>query len=565
MSSWENFPLAQQRQEQQAMPTEIGRQAGANVGASAGGEWDRFPRAEYREFVPPQADPTEGGSTLQLGFSPDYRIQTGIPISQGANRFLIGAGKAISDLLLGSEQAARALVPGISKREAELAREAGERRIRDQPIMETGAGMAGNIAGNIAATLPTALIPGAGTYAGAAGIGGALGAMQPVAEGESRIGQTAMGAAGGAAGRALAGAASRILSPRTNEAVEELLSEDVRLTPGQIAGGGLRRFEEGIKSVPFTGDLIRSSERRAMEDWNRATIDKVLAPIGKKSIGAGRVAVKDAYKKVTNAYDDLVPKLNVVADEKFPQDIGEILAEADIMTDARKQQLINILQSRVLRKMSAGGQMSGRIMKEVDSDLGRLARQYMKAQDPDQRHLGDALYLTQMSLRNLVKRNNPQYDGQIEDINRAYAMLLRVENAAAQPGAKEGVFSPANLNRAVRSMESSMRKRRFAHGTSLMQEGAERAESVLGATVPDSGTPFRAASLGALGGAAYIDPTVLGSFAASGAPYTRAGRAALELGMTRRPELLRQGGNLLELTYPVAGGAGAGLTIGSQN
>ncbi len=79
--------------------------------------------------------------------------------------------------------------------------EIDETRKRDAPLMETGAGKAGNIAGNIGMTLPALAIPGANTYAGSALAGGMMGLVQPTAEGESRGLNTALGAVGGAAGK----------------------------------------------------------------------------------------------------------------------------------------------------------------------------------------------------------------------------------------------------------------------------------------------------------------------------------------------------------------------------
>ena len=72
----------------------------------------------------------------------------------------------------------------------------------DAPLLETGYGQAGDIFGTIATALPAAFIPGANTYLGATGTGAALGALQPVASDESRLENTAFGAAGGLAGQA---------------------------------------------------------------------------------------------------------------------------------------------------------------------------------------------------------------------------------------------------------------------------------------------------------------------------------------------------------------------------
>ncbi len=63
-----------------------------------------------------------------------------------------------------------------------------ESRKRDEALMDTGAGIAGNIAGNVASLAPAALIPGAGTLAGGAAIGALSGSLTPTSGDESRLG-----------------------------------------------------------------------------------------------------------------------------------------------------------------------------------------------------------------------------------------------------------------------------------------------------------------------------------------------------------------------------------------
>lgn len=54
-----------------------------------------------------------------------------------------------------------------------------ENKDTDRALTSTGAGMAGNIAGNVAAFAPAALVPGANSIAGAVALGSVMGAFQP--------------------------------------------------------------------------------------------------------------------------------------------------------------------------------------------------------------------------------------------------------------------------------------------------------------------------------------------------------------------------------------------------
>lgn len=140
----------------------------------------------------------------------------------GTDKFLSGAGKAFTDIGRGVSQ-----IFGSDNQAA-----IDESKRLDAPLMNTGAGFAGNVTGNIAATAPAMLIPGVNTVAGGAALGAGLGAIQPVASDESRVSNVAAGAVGGA----LVPTAAAAL--RTGKALVEPLYERGRAT---IAGRLLNR------------------------------------------------------------------------------------------------------------------------------------------------------------------------------------------------------------------------------------------------------------------------------------------------------------------------------------
>lgn len=108
----------------------------------------------------------------------------------GTDKFLAGAGKAFSDIGQGISQ----YLPGGATRE-----DVAETRKRDAALMDTGAGMAGNITGNVAAALPTAFIPGANTVVGAGLIGAGMGAVAPSVSTAETVKNIGFGGAAGAA------------------------------------------------------------------------------------------------------------------------------------------------------------------------------------------------------------------------------------------------------------------------------------------------------------------------------------------------------------------------------
>lgn len=172
-------------------------------------------------------DPTAGMSDLQ--------------------KFGTGMGKAFVDLGRG---AAQLVGMGPSAQEIE------ETRKLEKPLMESGYATAGNIAGNVAAAVPATFIPGANSLVGATALGGALSALQPVGEEESRVKNSALAAALGAggfgagkalgsvvgkAGQKVAGIEAKVAEKAAQQAAAETAS--ARSAAGNAAQNAYRQLE----------------------------------------------------------------------------------------------------------------------------------------------------------------------------------------------------------------------------------------------------------------------------------------------------------------------------------
>ena len=94
------------------------------------------------------------------------------------------------------------------------------------------------------------------------------------------------------------------------------MNSGVTPTPGQILGGVSNRLEEAGQSIPFVGDAIKAARSRAVEDLNRAAINRALNPIGEsldRNTPLGREAITEMHDKIAANYDRLVPHLQVQA------------------------------------------------------------------------------------------------------------------------------------------------------------------------------------------------------------------------------------------------------------
>jgi hypothetical protein len=500
------------------------------------------------------------------------------PQASGLDNFLGGLKKAGTDTVLGVKQLGA--MAGIGDKAA-LEKEAADVKARDAAMMGTGAGMAGNVIGNIgmallpggvlkAASKVLPMIPGlasAGTallapktLGGAAALGAATGVVQPATSNEDRVTNAVIGGIGGSAGNLAARGISRVLNPQTDDAVKALMSQGVTPTPGQIVGGAAKRAEDAATSIPLLGDAIRARQKAVIGQFNDAAINRSLAPIGEKVTSKGRAAIDEAAKKIGAAYDSVLPNIGLKDDAAFNQQINSLRGLVQNLPESEAKQFESILKTQLMDKFTPQGLMAGQTFKEAESQLGRLAAGYKGDPNFDKRQLGDALREAQASLRNLMKQQNPQYAKELGAANEAWANFIRVQDAAGRVGAKDGIFTPAQLGSAVRGQDKSLRHGAYAKGEALMQDLSDSGQKVLNQTVPDSGTPYRAAlGIATGGGLAAVNPAALAATAGASALYTQPAQKVIAALLTQRPDIARRLGYAFQRGAPFAAIPGAAI------
>lgn len=388
-----------------------------------------------------------------------------------------------------------------------------------------------------------------------AAIAGATGgALTPVTDTENFAETKALQAGLGAVAGPVLEKATGVLAPRLTEGAQKLREAGIRnLTPGQAFGGVTQRLEQAAESIPLVGDVIAGARARNIEEFSRAAVNQTLQNIGKKLPNgvSGNSAITFAEKAIGAEYNKLVPKLSVSSDtvltyaDEAPvtlaNNINSIVAQtAQNLDDKSAAQLEKIVQNNLLNKFK-NNTLAGKDLKAAESVLGKYAVRFRKSLDPNQNDIGDALFNIQLTLRQAVEEANPKFKGQLQNINSAFADFVRVQRAASSTGAKEGIFSPAQLNAAAKATDVSARKGAFARGEARMQDIAQAGEQVLGSRIPDSGTPYRAmVGAGAVGGLGAVDPLVAALGLGAMGAYTQPGMRMLSPLLYSRPELLRR-------------------------
>jgi len=517
-----------------------------------------------------------------------------------------GLGRGVQETVLGGQQLAGHLLQSLGFNnagqwlinDANNGLQTGAQQIAPYQNAHPIATGAAQIGGSIASTLPlAAVMPTAATLGGmavqGAGLGALTGAISPVDPNaqsyeQAKAQQVGLGALTGGVLSPVAGAIGRVISPNVSPDVQALLNRGVTPTPGQISGGILQSLENKLTSVPVLGEMITNAQQRAVQDFNRATYNDALAPIGQSipaDVATGSDAVNYIKNEIGKVYQSIEPKATFVADQNFSNDVDAIRNQLSQAAPATLSQFDNIVKNQVANKVSGGvpfgandipvgGTMNGSQWGDTRSMIGNLSRkQIIGNADPDKWALSDALDDLNGAVNDAVGRASPS--DVLTDLQRAnagWANYKQIEKSAGSVGASNNgnVFSPAQFTSAVRAGSTSSQR---ATNTGLNADLGQSAQSVLGSKYPDSGTAGRGLlallTSGGLGAGLATAPgstlATLGGIGVGSLPYTQLGQRIAASAMTARPQLAQPVGQAVTgLGRLVVPGSLPALLSGSQ-
>jgi hypothetical protein len=320
----------------------------------------------------------------------------------------------------------------------------------------------------------------------------------------------------GAAGGFFAPTAAKVGKP-VDSNVKMLAKEGVdNMTPGQINGGWAKVMEDHATSLPILGPAIQDARNASLDTFNRAGINRSLAPIGEtlpEGLNSGYAAVKYAGDKLSAAYKKVLPEGGVYADQEFSNAVAGLPDVISTLTPARQKQVTGIVQSRVIARLKNDNKvLSGDVYKQVESELGTLISRYGQSTDGDQRGMADALTVVKDALSDAAARQNPKFAAEKAKIDAGWANLVPVERAAANTGAEGGRFTPAQFDQSVKAGNDTVRKRGYGRGDATGQDLATAGRAVLPSKVGDSGSAGR----GMMSVVASVPGAVLGGLTGGG-------------------------------------------------
>lgn len=364
---------------------------------------------------------------------------------------------------------------------------------------------------------------------------------------------------GGVFGALVGKGTQAVLNPQVSEKMQMLKDLGMKyFTPGQLSsqipfvGQALREGEAKSTSIPFVGSVIEEGIRTAASDMNKALANKVLANMGEKlpqNIKSGEKMIDYLNQRISDAYDAITPKLNIAnLSYKDPTSPVGFTTTTKALTDkvrdltqgmpsSKENNMAGIVQEEfnkyILEPLAKKGSMTGEEFRRAEKNLGNVAFSYMK--NPQFYEVGSALRELQGELRKELIYQNPKMAKELRGIHDAFIQHLPIERAASYLGAEERIFSPAQLESAVKAQAKG--KGMFASGKVPFYPESQAALSVMGKRIPDSGTAGRL-------GWATLPLHGFGTLpaaAAAGMIYNRPVMGALtQMATGKRPEIIQR-------------------------
>lgn len=477
--------------------------------------------------------------------SKEYQARYGATAGlSGYEKFMSGAGKSVADVGRGLKQIGAGLGNqiGLVSDETVAGIQSGidESRQLDAPLMETGAGLAGNMAGTLATTLLPAGLAARGaqaanlgrtanaarafvnptTFRAAAGAGAAQGAIQPVASDESRLLNTGIGALGGAAGTAVAKAAGRVvqpirqaLEPAVRRAVQRLEEAGVPLDLAQRTGSRMAvAMKNMLQDNPTTAGQIAQFKDVQQKAYNRA----ILQLVGENAHAATPDVMGRVQTRLGQVFDDIAERNPIRYDKGLEMQLAAIESAArNELDDAQfgvvRRQLDNILDKAAGTDVTGGRSgadvidvIDGKAYQNIKTGLDRLSMGQDQSKGYYARQVREAL-------DDALQRSASPLDVKTLKIARSqYRRMKQIESAISTD--ESGNISAAKLANSL-GTKGNVSQSKYGKGDQALVHLAKAGKQVLPEPTANSGTPARLlaqmaipGALGIAGGLVSNDP-----------------------------------------------------------
>jgi len=295
---------------------------------------------------------------------------------------------------------------------------------------------------------------------------------------------------------------------KTSKEAKKLLDKGVELSPAQTIdgalGSGLKKIEEALTSIPVVG--TSSMMKNVKRTYNIAVANEIGKPIG--VVIPKNTPLKDVSKiltqKIKTAIDDSAENLILKSPDELLDNIivGIKNSKADPKIINREIKKFNDVFMRDI-KITPEGFIKGSSIQKLDEYLRALGKDFADADNYDLRLISDVFNKGADDLANALKKDSGEsIYNTYKATKNAYKNLV-IFNRASISSAKEG-FEPSQLIKSNIINDPTKGKVGTILGKGELQDIAQTGQSVIGKTVPDSGTALRVGVGSGLLGGGYL-------------------------------------------------------------
>ena len=302
-------------------------------------------------------------------------------------------------------------------------------------------------------------------------------------------------AIGGALGGAVGVGADKLL-PAKSKVAQDLQKKGIPLTPGQalrdqgsVGSTLITALEDLSTSYPGAGAPIQAKRLESLILFNKRLLEEAVEPLKIKL--PKNASAKESYEFIDDIlnkkYESIIPKLKLTKTDDLETNILNAL-EKSIFSSSDQSKVLKILDKTIFDNI-VDGQLSGKNLKNAQTNLNRLSTRFLR-QGGFEGEIGVFLKQTKNLLDDQINLQNPN-SKELFDINKVYANLIPINKAMQSAITQEGVFTPAQILRALKQTDQTKMKQALIKGQKPLQETAEEANKILLSQFPDSGTASR--------------------------------------------------------------------------
>ena len=226
-------------------------------------------------------------------------------------------------------------------------------------------------------------------------------------------------------------------------------------------------------------------------------MNNVLKVLGKKKNMPSGLSGNEAYEflndAVSDAYEQVIPKMSVNLDNEFEDGLIKIIRDnAGLGPDGLAK-----LQAKLETTLGRAGSrdVAGQALRIMDADLGSDASNFIRSSTASERDLGSALFSVQKLLRDTMRSQDANAMSEYRRAQAAFREMLPVRSAVSKSSIHGGIFTPSKLLSGSRLADKSKDKITTAKGKGPQQAFGQQAAEVMGSNIPNSGTADRAAMM----------------------------------------------------------------------